>query len=162
MNRYLHAVRLPEYGPAHRLPTYLGNVDRMADMSRKAGGHPYWSKALRLPWPYASGRPLLSERAAQRQLFGNAQNAHTSRRISWTLGVQLPTVEDLAPVATVEVTTALRDPARVDIVPSRPDDLNQIPPTALPRSGDPAPVANRRGVCGLHTARTSHGGAPPT
>ena len=86
---------------------------------------------------------------------------HYERRI-WAYGVRPVTVEDLAPVDTVKVTTALRDPARVDIVPSRPEDLNQIPPTALPRSGDPAPVANRRGVCGHHTARTSHGGAPPT
>jgi hypothetical protein len=96
MNRYLY-VSLPT-APDRQLPVYLARVDLMADISREYGGRASQTVALRLTWP--SNRPLLSERAAQRRLFGNAQKAHTSRRISWTLGVQLPTVEDLAPDVT--------------------------------------------------------------
>jgi hypothetical protein len=151
--RYLRGARLPE-SPSARLPVYLARVDIMADIARAHGGH--WPTIPRKP----GSLPRLTEWAARRRLYGNAQQAHTYRRTTWTLGVQLPTVEDLAPVDSVEVSTALRDPARVDATPHRPQDLKQTPPTALPRGGDPVSVALRRGVCGHHYARTSPGGAP--
>ncbi len=148
--RYPTAAQRPE--GVRRLPVYLARVVFMADIAREHGGH----------WPRVEilGPPLLSECAARRRLYGNAQEAHTSRRTAWRDGVKPVTVEDLAPSDAVEVCTVLGDRVRVESTPHRPEDLNQLPPTARPRGGDPVPVARSRGVCGHHYARTSNGGAP--
>lgn len=150
--RYLTAAQRPE--GVRRLPVYLARVDIMADIAREHGGH--WPRVPR----HSEGLPRLTERAARRRLYGNAQEAHTSRRTAWRDGVKPVTVEDLAPADAVKVCTVLGDRVRVESTPHRPEDLNQLPPTALPRGGDPVPVARSRGVCGHHYARTSTGGAP--
>lgn len=118
----------------------------------------------RRPHPSTMGRPdrppVKLTRAEVRDLDALAIETLTTHRRLWAHGVKPVTVEDLAPADTVEVCTVLGDRVRVESTPHRPEDLNQLPPTALPRGGDPVPVARSRGVCGHHYARTSTGGAP--
>ena len=110
--------------------------------------------------PFASFAPVKYSRADLKALDALAVETLTDYRRLWAHGVQLPTVEDLAPADAVKVCTVLGDRVRVESTPHRPEDLNPLPPTALPRGGDPVPVARSRGVCGHHYARTSPGGAP--
>jgi len=137
------------------LPVALARIDVAAELNRRyPGGLPGRESLTSVAW--------LSHRQGMRRLYRDAQSLHTARRTGWCDGVHPVTVEDLAPVELDADTAALHTWSHVEAVPRGPKDLHDIPASAFPRAGDPAPVALTPRVSSRHDARTSTGGAPPT
>lgn len=102
--------------------------------------------------------PVQMPRRIVRDMDACTVEALTYSRRLWTYGVRPVTVEDLTSVELDADTAALHTWSHVEAVPRGPKDLHDIPASAFPRAGDPAPVALTPRVPSHHTAKTSPGG----